>query len=266
MPASGYKRYIELFKHIANPFEYIFNRNKRKTRALQFTTRSSNIHFEVQQSLYPVFKEIFMEDVYSISSVVKELSSKPVIIDIGANAGFFDILLLSKIPAATIYAYEPLPDNIQQIQKLISANPVLQDKLFTSQVAVTGTTKQNIDLYIETELQSSVVASVFANFDTRNTRKISVSCITLNEIILDNNLQAIDVMKIDCEGSEYDILYNTDPSLIRRAKMLLIEVHDLDKDQNNITALNNFLKEIGYTTTHRPINQFCHALEAVLNK
>jgi FkbM family methyltransferase len=265
MPASGYNRYIELFKHISNPFEYIFNRSKRRTRPLKFTTKPANIHFEVQQSLYPVFKEIFMEDVYCISSVVKELPSNPVIIDIGANAGFFDILFLSKIPGATIYAYEPLPDNIQQIQKLISANPQLQDKLLTTQAAVTGTAKQNIDLYIEKEPQSSVVASVFANFDKRNTRKISVQCITLTEIIINNNLQTVDVMKIDCEGSEYDILYNTDPSIIRRAKMLLIEVHDLDEHQNNITALNNFLKKTGYITTHRPINKFCHALEAVLN-
>ncbi len=264
MAASGYKRYFELFKHIANPFEYIFNRSKRKVRPLKFITKPLTIHFEVQQALYPVFKEIFMEDVYSISSVVKELSSNPVIIDIGANAGFFDILLLSKIPNANIYAYEPLPDNILQIQKLISINPQLQDKLFPKQVAVTGTPQQTSDLYVETGSKSSVVASVFANFDSRNTRKISVACVTLNEIILNNNLLAIDLIKIDCEGSEYDILYNTDPSIIRRAKMLLIEVHDLDEHQNNITALNNFLKETGYNTKHRPINKFCHALEAVL--
>lgn len=266
MAASGFKRYIELFRHIANPFEYILNRSKRKHRPLQFSTRPFTIRFEVQQELYPVFKEIFMEDVYSISDVIKDLPPNPVIIDIGANAGYFDILFLSKISTATIYAYEPLPDNILQIRKLISANPILQNKLIPNQVAVTGTPKQSCDLYIENEPQSSVVASIFEDFDSRNTRKISVACITLNEIILNNNLAEIDIIKIDCEGSEYDILYNSDLSLLRRAKMMLIEVHDLDEKLNNVTALNEFLINAGYTTVHRPINKFCHALEAVRTK
>jgi FkbM family methyltransferase len=264
MSVSGYKRYIKLFKNVQNPFEYIFNRGKRKIRHLQFITRPNSIQFEVPGTLYPVFKEIFMEDVYNISSVEKELPANPIVIDIGANAGFFDILLLSKNINATIYAYEPLPDNVSQLQKLISANPSLQKKFYPHQMAVTGTPKENIELYMEAGTQSSVVASVFANFDSRNSQKIVVKCITLTNIILLNNLLKIDVMKIDCEGSEYDILYNTDYSLICRAKMLLIEVHDLDNDKYNITALNNYLKKIGYITSHHPINNFCHALEATL--
>lgn len=264
MSTRGYKRYFELFKNMQNPFEYIFNRGKRKTRPLQFITRPNNIRFQVPATLYPVFKEIFMEDVYNIKSVVKDLPANPVIIDIGANGGYFDILLLSKNINAIIYAYEPLPDNTSQIKKLIFANASLLKNLFPHQLAVTGTPKENIDLYIEAATESSVVASIFSNFDTRNTQKITVSCITLTNIILQNNLLKIDVMKIDCEGSEYDILYNTAPSLIRRTKMLLIEVHDLDEDQYNIAALNNYLIKIGYITTHHPINKFCHALEAIL--
>lgn len=264
MAAQGYKRYIELFRNIQNPFEYIFNKGRRRERPLHFITRSNPISFEVPQSLYPVFKEIFMEDVYNIASVAEVLPLSPVIIDIGANAGFFDILLFSKKTGAVIYAYEPLPDNISQLQKLISVNKALAKKLHFYQQAVTGMPKQSIDLYIEAEAQSSVVASIFSNFDKRNTKKITVPCITLADIILQNNLAEIDVMKIDCEGSEYDILYNTDPALIRRAKLLLIEVHDLDNDRNNITSLNNHLVQIGYFTSHHPINNFCHALEAVL--
>jgi FkbM family methyltransferase len=263
MAASGFKRYIELFKHIANPFEYILHRSKRKSRPLTFATRPLKIHFQVQQALYPVFKEIFMEDVYSIATVVKKLSSQPVVIDIGANAGFFDLLLLSKIEHATVYAYEPLPDNIAQLRKLLTVNPSLENKLFPTEAAVTGTPKQSCDLYVETVPQSSVVASIFADFDSRNTRKISVACTTLTAIIESNNLVEIDLIKMDCEGSEYDILYNTDHAIIRRAKLWLIEVHDLDEQLNNVTALDRFLQNAGYLTNHRPINHFCHALEAV---
>ncbi|WP_461115706.1 FkbM family methyltransferase [Spirosoma jeollabukense] len=54
----------------------------------------------------------------------------------------------------------------------------------------------------------------------------------------DNDLQTIDLLKMDFEGSEYDILYHTAPGLIRRVRQLAIEVHNLDDDRNNINAFN----------------------------
>ena len=264
MSAKGYKRYIELFKHIQNPFEYIFNKGKRFKRSLFFKTKSFAISFEVPLPLYLVFKEIFMEDVYNIESVIKNMPQQPVIIDIGANAGFFDIIFLSKINTAKIYAYEPISRNIQQIKKLLLTNPAIQNNIIIHEAAVTGTARETIDLYIESASESSVIASVFSDFNKDNSQKISVKCITLSDIFLQNNLAHVDIMKIDCEGSEYDILYNTDPALIRRAKLLLLEVHDLDENQYNLAGMNDFLSSIGYDITHRPINNFCHAVEAVL--
>jgi FkbM family methyltransferase len=266
MPAKGFKRYIELFKHIQNPFEYILHKNERFKRSLTFITKPNNIQFHVALPLYQVFKEIFLEDVYNIEAVVKQMPPKPVIIDIGANAGFFDVLILSKIKHAKIFAYEPIPRNIHQIRTTLEANPSMKDHVVVHQVAVTGTASDKIDLYIESENDNSVIASIFADFNTSNANKISVDTITLTDILLKNDLTEVDILKVDCEGSEYDIFYNTDPAVIRRAKMILLEVHDLDEDKNNITAMSKFLIEIGYDVTHQPINNFCHAVEAVLKK
>ncbi len=264
MPAKGFKRYIEIFKHIQNPFEYVFRKGERFKRSLTFTTKPNKITFNVSLPLYLVFKEIFMEDVYNIKAVVKQMPAQPVIIDIGANAGFFDFLFLSKIKAATILAYEPIPSNVHQIKATIAANPFIKENILVYEAAVTGTKQEKIDLYIESENDSTVIASIFSNFNTSNRAKISVDTITLTDIFLQNNLSQVDILKVDCEGSEFDIFYNTDPALLRRAKMILLEVHDLDQDKNNITAMNQFLIDIGYDVTHRPINNFCHAVEAVL--
>ncbi len=263
MPAKGFKRYIELFKHIQNPFEYVLNKNKRFKRSLNFTTKPNNIRFRVALPLYQVFKEIFLEDVYNIEAVVKRIPSKPIIIDIGANAGFFDILILSKIKDAQIFAYEPIPRNVQQINKVLDENPFIKNNVIVQQLAVTGTVTGKIDLYIESEDENSVIASIFSDFNKNNANKISVGTITLTDIILKNDLTEIDILKVDCEGSEYDIFYNTDASLIRRAKMILLEVHDLDEEKKNIKAMSKFLLETGYDVTHEPINNFCHAVEAV---
>ena len=204
-----------------------------------------------------------MADVYEIDELVRTLPAPPVVIDVGANAGFFAIQLLSKIDKAIIYAYEPMPANVRTLHYTLQQNPRLQQSVRLFQMAVTGQPLDQLDLFAEAEENNQVVASRFAGFNQNNTQKITVPCITLTDIIGQNDLQSVDLLKLDCEGSEYDIIYNTPPELIRRIRKMVIEVHDLDKDRNNISAFNAYLQSLGYTTTHEPINSFCHAMEAV---
>ena len=263
MAVTGISRYFRLWNHIANSAEYIVRKGERHQRDLNFTTRPLPVHFRVSAALYQVFKELFMADVYEMDALVKTLPADPVVIDVGANAGFFDIQLLSKIDRATIYAYEPMPANVKTLRHTIRQNPRLQQSIRLFQMAVTGLPLDHLDLFADAEENSQVVASVFAGFDKSNTQTITVPCITLTDIILENDLSSIDLLKMDCEGSEYDIIYHTDPELIRRIGRMVVEVHDVNSDRNNIRAFNAHLQSLGYTTTHAPINSFCHALEAV---
>jgi hypothetical protein len=43
---------------------------------------------------------------------------------------------------------------------------------------------------------------------------------------------------------------------------MVVEVHDIDADKNNVTYFSNYLVQLGFSVTHQPINNFCHALEA----
>ncbi len=263
MAVNGINRYFRLWSHIANPTEYVVRKGERHQRDLAFVTRPLPVRFLVSAALYQVFKEIFMADVYEIDALVKTLPANPVVIDVGANAGFFDVQLLSKIDRATIYAYEPMPANVRALQYTIQQNPRLQQSVRLFQMAVTGQPADGLDLFAEAEANAQVVASRFAEFDKNNTQKITVPCITLTDIIQTNDLRSVDLLKLDCEGSEYDIIYHTEPELIRRIGRMVVEVHDVDNDRNNIGAFNTYVQSLGYQTTHAPINSFCHALEAV---
>jgi len=263
MAIKGYKRYLKLAKNVVNPGEYFIGKKNRHKKPLVFTTKPVHITFNVPASIYLVFKEIFMNDVYAIDELLKKVPQNPVIIDIGANVGFFDILLLSKLPSATIYAYEPLTANIATFKKIIDTNPSIQQSISLYQYAVTGVPKEYLELYMENTEDSQVVASVFLDFNASNTRKISVPCITLSNIITQHKIENIDILKIDCEGSEYDIIYNTDPNIIRKAKIIALEVHDVDNDKNNFAAIKKYLVSLGYTISAEPINNFCYAVEAI---
>ena len=116
MSVKGFDRYKQLFKNISNWQEYAFNKGQRKKRSLKFVTRPHPIKFEVPDSLYQVFKEIFMEDFYEADKLMAKLPENPLIIDIGANAGFFNVLLFSKIKSARVFASitgKPNPSEIE---------------------------------------------------------------------------------------------------------------------------------------------------------
>ncbi len=264
MPAKGKMRYKKLFENISNPQEYLFRKGKRHKQPLLFTTRPNKINFDVPDSIYQVFKEIFMEDVYEINKLVSKLPENPVVVDIGANVGFFNIILLSKIPAARIFAYEPLPSNLLYFKNIIKQNPAIEPFISINQAAVTGLEKESLDLFMEDNADSQVVASVFASFNVRNTKKITVPCISLSKIIESNQLKQIDLLKIDCEGSEYDILYNTPAAALKTVRHIAIEVHDVDEDTCNFKSLKKHLESLNYSITSTPINNFCYAVDAVL--
>jgi hypothetical protein len=45
-----------------------------------------------------------------------------------------------------------------------------------------------------------------------------------------------------------------------------IEVHDLDKDQRNVSHLARYMESHGYQVVSAPVHSNCHALEAVRKK
>lgn len=263
MAVKGITRYRKLAKNIANWKEYVFRRGERKNRPLEFVTKPNPIRFKVPDSLYQVFKEIFMEDFYEIDSLVKKLSPQAVVVDVGANAGFFDFLLLSKLPSAAIYAYEPLSSNIQLLTATRDSNSTLLQKLHVTQAAITGTATASLDLFTENTPDNSVVASVFSGFDERNTTRITVPAKSLTAIVQENNITQIDLLKLDCEGSEYDILYNTPGSVLNTIKMMVIEVHEIDRGKHNLQSLTAYLNSCGYRTRSQPITPESYYLQAI---
>ncbi|MGZ3916509.1 MAG: FkbM family methyltransferase [Flavisolibacter sp.] len=264
MAVSGITRYQRLKKNIANWGEYLFHKGERKKRPLEFITRPQPIHFSVPSSLYQVFKEIFMEDFYEIDSLVQKLPQEPVVIDVGANAGFFNVLLFSKIPRAKVFAYEPMPSNIRFFRETMERNPLLrQVRLY--QAAVTGSPRDFVELFTEDTPDNTVVSSVFSHFNQLNNKKIKVAATSLTAILKEENLPVVDLLKLDCEGSEYDILYNTDPLELQRIRMMVIEVHQLDRERHNVEALDQYLKDIGYTNRILPVQEGSYYLMATKN-
>jgi FkbM family methyltransferase len=257
-------RYRNLIGNIRNWPLYFTRKLRKGYEGISFVTRGNPTRFRVPSwALYQVFKEIFILDFYRFDGLVKKLPPRPVILDIGANAGYFNMMLFSKIAEATVYAYEPIPSNCDLFRQNIALNPSLEKQIHLFNKAVTGIPQESVELYMEYDAANSVIASVFADFDRQNKFTLRVPAISLQQLLEESRIERVDLLKIDCEGSEYPIIYDSPASCWAKINFLTIEVHDLDRDRRNVGQLSEFLTSQGYEVVSEPAHDNCHSLEAV---
>jgi hypothetical protein len=82
--------------------------------------------------------------------------------------------------------------------------------------------------------------------ELEGSKKITCKSVNLNSYILNNNIEKIDYLKIDCEGAEYEIIESLDENYLNNnIKKICIEYH-LNKD-GKINSIINKLNKCGFT-------------------
>jgi FkbM family methyltransferase len=66
----------------------------------------------------------------------------------------------------------------------------------------------------------------------------SVGAISLHDIFRKENISCVDLLKVDCEGSEYDIIAATDMATFAKIREIVLEYHD-DRVEELVDALKN---------------------------
>lgn len=242
-------RYLNLIRNISNWWTYFACKygGGDKTDPIFFMTRSG-IKIEVPRRLLQTFKEIFFNECYMEGLEYRNLSS-PTILDIGANAGYFSLFAASRFPDAKILSFEPIPVNYSLLEKNRQHNQ--QCKITTYPMAVAGKTGK-INLFLEPDDPFSTSASI-ADCDEHRNQSVSVPCISIGDIFEENKIEKCDLLKMDCEGAEYDILYNCPDSVFSKIHQIAMEVHGGAKPTWNIESMESFLQSMGYSTRQRPV-------------
>jgi FkbM family methyltransferase len=182
--------------------------------------------------------EIFLHKDYG------EIPDGSVIVDLGASIGAFTVYAATMARHATVYACEPLPAFFELLQANVTLNK-FEDRVrcFNVAVAADGTDRELIvggdGLFFPT-----LVAPPQANRTS-----IRVPCTDLSALLDANALSHVDILKMDVEGSEYDVLYGTPSNVLRRIREIRLEYHNLDDGRRNVTRLKQFLEAGQYSIT-----------------
>ena len=168
--------------------------------------------------------------------------SNATIIDIGANIGTFTVWAAGILPTATIYSYEPETKNYELLKRNIIANG-LEKRAQAFLLAVCGDVGvRTLTIAGESSGKNSL------SYDVGTGVSSQVTCTTLERIFIDNKITHCDCLKIDCEGAEYEILYNTAPEHLKKVRMMIIEHHGVEGE--SVEELTKFLKQQHFTIEH----------------
>ncbi len=253
---------MRLAMHVRNWPQY-FKRKERNKETSRYITTGEPFLFDVPFEFYYVFKEIFLENFYRNDTWLPAIPEYATVIDIGGNVGYFSFMIASKRSNAKVYAFEPMRRNTEVFRKNISLNKRLEERIILTEAAVTGMQAGMMPIFFDDVNDNSVIASVCSDFSKSNNRSVQVPAIRLFDIITQNNIKQIDLLKMDCEGSEYPILYDSPEMIWPLIKCIIIEVHDLDTEKRNAAFLFNFLKEKGFAVSAKPETEGCYSAVAI---
>jgi len=148
------------------------------------------------------------------------------VIDIGANIGCFTVMAASIVGnSGRVIAIEPNPETYQQLCRNIELNNL--SNVTPLNLAI-GANNQPIELYIS---DNSLYSSFYAKVDKHQIigKKIAVNSETLESLMEQLKIQEVQLLKLDCEGAEYQILDSISPSLASRIKQVSMEVHEISE-------------------------------------
>ena len=183
---------------------------------------------------YPTFWEIFIHCEYDKEPlcVVEE---GDVVLDIGANKGFFTLDALQK-GASKVYSVEPVKHSYEQIKKLLNDFPNVEP--INKAISETNGT---ITMFVDSNASASNCVTSHGHIFGRDSNKVEVESVNINTLIEQIN-EKINFMKVDCEGSELELFKTISEKNLKNIDKLVIETHgdEIDKFVYDSIISNNF--------------------------
>jgi FkbM family methyltransferase len=161
-----------------------------------------------------------------------------IIIDIGAHIGSFSLCAAKLSKNGQVYAYEPYPENFILLQQNVELNNLKNAHAF--QLGVLGQHKKT-KLYIDEKNDAG------HSLYNKTNQTIEIECTTLTSIFQDNNIAFCDLLKIDCEGAEYEILLNTPKECFEKIGMIAMEYHDGMYGLKTAKDIQTLLEDNGFS-------------------
>ncbi|HUA75234.1 MAG TPA: FkbM family methyltransferase [Solirubrobacteraceae bacterium] len=198
-------------------WRFKWHENRRHDIVGGYHTRTAGVPYFVRHTTRDigVFSEVFVLGEYvpprEVADWLSQLGRPPRILDVGGNIGLFATFARDRWPGAEVVSIEPDPDNLEILRRNAEAGSGLQV------VAACASDHDGTLRFVAGQEAGSHVADA----EAAEEETIEVPCVDVFRLA-----DAADLIKIDIEGSEWEIL--ADPRFAElSAGALVMEWHEL---------------------------------------
>ena len=201
--------------------------------------------------------QVYIEHVYDPLGF--ELRDTDVVFDVGGYIGDYAVYAARRTQKGHVYSFEPVLETFQLLKKNKDLNSLSNLSCFQY-----GLSDSNRTVVFHTGRHvAQPGASEYTldkmGYDTSGYKKESVVLRRFNEVTRELGIQQIDVLKIDCEGEEFALLYGMDTSLLQTCRICMIEYHNIHTNPKfHSTALCRHLTDCGFGVKSKPYHLAAH--------
>jgi amino acid adenylation domain-containing protein/FkbM family methyltransferase len=219
----------------------------------------------VQQNEYETdffYRQIFVDQTNLKHGVA--LPPGACVFDVGANIGLFTLFVSQVCPTATVYAFEPIPPTFESLRlnaflygrdvrlydcglsdrsRKVSFTYYPQSSCMSGYYGDAAQDRETLSLILKQQQKDEPGLAALTPYldqlvDERvKSEQFLCQLRTVSDIIRENDIARIDVLKIDVEKSELDVLAGIEDGDWEKVRSIVIEAHDVGGQLERLRAL-----------------------------
>ena len=202
------------------------------------TKKINGIAVKFPANYFRYFPDDYEKENFSLIDTV--VNKGDIVIDIGAHIGLMAVVLGKRIGEnGKIYSFEPTPYSFTVLKKTIRLNKL--EKIITPINQAVAATSGSIEFNANKENVSNSIVSYDYN---SGHQKMTVTTISVDEFVKQQQLSRLNFIKIDAEGVELDVLKGAKETLLQFDLKMILALHPLA-----VAAKGDTMEEIYDTLT-----------------
>ncbi|MGH9970309.1 MAG: FkbM family methyltransferase, partial [Pyrinomonadaceae bacterium] len=228
-----------------------------------------------------VYEEIFAGESYMQHGI--RLAEDACVMDVGANIGLFTLYVLAQAPAASIYAFEPIPPVYENLRinttlaggKVRLFNCGVSNRAGSANFAWYKHNSLISGRYADVEEEKAIIKAFIKNQkageevaedtleklieERLESEEYSCPLRALSEVIAAEGIERIDLLKLDVQKSEMEVLEGIAEEDWKKIRQIVVEVHDLEGRLSRIKELlegHGFLQAVEQEQLLEATNQY----------
>lgn len=196
-----------------------------------------------------VLKDVWTKGAYDKPGF--EINDSDTVVDIGGHIGTFTVYAASQAKNGKVYAFEPFTENYDLLTSNIKLNNLNN---VTAENAAVGKEDGSFRFYLRPKkLAKGEIAYNSGGHSFHlikdSDRYVDVPTMAFDTLVEKHKIKKIDFLKLDCEGAEFEIIYNASRESLQKISKITMECHPYD--DYTMQGMVDFLEGHGFECSYK---------------